>query len=86
VSSSLTQVKRVSLHEPDRVVRGLIDSQRFDLGRRWCALHGVGQGAESEIEQNYLLTLLDVNETLDAQQVRVRIHTLLANEARVVPS
>lgn len=61
------EVMRQSEENPTTVVRHLIDSQHFDLSRRWATLHGV---EENEIEQNYLLMLLDMEETLQAHQVR----------------
>lgn len=69
------EVMRISLEDPDKIVRGLIDAQRFDLGRRWCTLHSV---AESEIEQNFLLNLLDDDETLRAHQVLTSMHPAAA--------
>lgn len=48
------------------VVRELVDSHDFDLARRWAALHGVD---EDEIEENYVLMLLDGDEPLRAIQV-----------------
>lgn len=59
-------VMRESVDSPQVVVRRLIDSQHFDLARRWANLHDV---AETEIEQNYLLMLLDMDESLKAHQV-----------------
>ena len=60
------QVEFESGKNPRNVKNKLVEAQDFGLARRWAALHGV---AESEIEQNYLLVLLDTNETIEAQQV-----------------
>lgn len=52
---------------PKSVVRKLIDSHAFAVARRWAVLHGV---SENEIEENYLLNLLDTDgRTLESHQV-----------------
>jgi zinc finger FYVE domain-containing protein 26 len=59
-------IERDSQEHPNEIKSKLVGGQEFGLARRWATLHGV---VVTEIEQNYLLLLLDTDDLLEAQRV-----------------